>query len=139
MIKQLTNRQLKMLKELYKQGKLSMVFNGYLPVILQSLQEDNWKQNKAITMPLICTRINVVSKEQERDREIEGKVTFKEDKTMKSKYNVIEKKYIPILNIYKTKIINSNLDYITANSKYKGYIKNRQSFDIWYYLEKEED
>ena len=63
MIKQLTNRQLKMLKELYKQGKLSMVFNGYLPVILQSLQEDNWKQNKAITMPLICTRINVVSKE----------------------------------------------------------------------------
>ena len=58
---------------------------------------------------------------------------------MKSKYNVIEKKYIPILNIYKTKIINSNLDYITANSKYKGYIKNRQSFDIWYYLEKEED
>ena len=58
---------------------------------------------------------------------------------MKIKYNVIEKKYIPILNIYKTKIINSNLDYITANNKYKEYIKNRQSFDIWYYLEKEEE
>ena len=63
MIKQLTNRQLKMLKKLYKQGKLSMVFNKYLPVILQSLQEDNWKQNKAITMPLNSTRIDVVSKE----------------------------------------------------------------------------
>ena len=41
MIKQLTDRQLKMLKKLYKQGKLSMVFNKYLPVILQSLQKDN--------------------------------------------------------------------------------------------------
>ena len=90
-------------------------------------------------MPLKRTQINVVSKEEKRDRKIKGKVTFKEDKTMKSKYNVIEKKYIPILNIYKTKIINSNLDYITANNKYKEYIKNRQSFDIWYYLETKED
>ena len=41
MIKQLTDKQLTMLKKLYKQGKLSMVFNEYLPVILQSLQKDN--------------------------------------------------------------------------------------------------
>ena len=74
MIKQLTDRQLKMLKKLYKQGRLSMVFNKYLPVILQSLQKDNWKQNKAITMPLNSTRINVVSKEYKINREGEESI-----------------------------------------------------------------